>query len=56
MEEHGLDDEQVGAAVGVSARTVKGWRRATLAPLGPRCEQLAELFGISVWDFYDKGR
>ena len=56
MEEHGLDDEQVGAAVGVSPRTVMGWRRALLAPLLPRCEQLAELFGVSVWDFYDKGR
>ncbi len=56
MAEQGLTDEQVGAALDVSARTVMSWRRSLMCPYPERCEQLAELFCLSLWDFYDKGR
>lgn len=56
MEEANLSNEQVGEKLDVTPRTVMGWRRATFAPYPDRCEQIAEVFGLSVWDFYDRGR
>ena len=56
QETTGLTDEDIAARIGVTPRTVRGWRRGLSVPRMERAEQIAKAFGLNLWEFYDVGQ
>lgn len=51
----GKTDADISQEIGVTERSVRNWRRGLSVPTMSRAEQIAEAFGVSLWDFYKEG-